>query len=218
MANELSMSIDGREWQAAVRTSAAGARSKANPVDAELIERCRSGDQSAYQALVQRYQKKAFWIAYEMINDKEEALDLVQEAFVRVFRSIDRFDTSKSFYTWLYRIVTNLCIDALRKGSKGRPVSLDGVGDTIPKGRSPRESLEKRELGEQIRSILDVLPKKYKTMITLRDIEGHSCLDIADVLGCSHANVRWRLHKARKMFKELWERRFGESEKGTIAR
>lgn len=178
--------------------------------DAELIARCQASDQAAYQALVQRYQKKAFWIAYEMVNDKEEARDIVQEAFVRVYKAIDRFDKSKNFYTWLYRIVTNLCIDSLRKVPKTKTVSIEGISEALPRGNSPRESLEKRELGTQIDKILSVLPQKYKTMIVLRDVEGHSCIEISEILGCSHANVRWRLHKARKMFKELWERRFEE--------
>ncbi len=227
MANELSMAIDGREWRAMLRATpadnaesepakakaakadAAAAKAEQARIDGALVERCREGDQAAYQTLVRRYQKKAFWIAYEMINDREEANDIVQEAFVRVFKSIDRFDTGKSFYTWLYRIVTNLCIDALRKGPKNKAVSLDdGIGDALPHGHSPRTSLEKRELGEQIRKILSVLPQKYRTMILLRDVEQHSCKDIAEIVGCSHANVRWRLHKARKLFKELWVRRF----------
>jgi RNA polymerase sigma-70 factor (ECF subfamily) len=208
VSNELSIAIDGREWTSLLRARAADAAGAQADPDAELIERCRAGDEAAYRALVGRYQKRAFWIAYDMLHDKEEALDVVQESFVRVFRSLDRFDTSRKFYTWLYRIVSNLCIDALRKVPRQKAMSLDTLGDTIPRSDSPREALEREELGRQIEQILSVLPQKYKLMIVLRDVEGHSCKEIARIVGCSHANVRWRLHKARRLFQELWERRF----------
>jgi RNA polymerase sigma-70 factor (ECF subfamily) len=208
VSNELSIAIDGREWQSILRARTAERAGAQVDPDVALIERCRAGDEAAFQALVGRYQKKAFWIAHDMLHDKEEALDIVQEAFVRVFRSLDRFDTSRKFYTWLYRIVSNLCIDALRKAPRQRAISLDTLGDTIPRGGSPSDALEKEELGKQIEQILSVMPQKYKLMIVLRDVEGHSCKEIARIAGCSHANVRWRLHKARRLFKELWERRF----------
>jgi len=206
MSNDLSMAIDAREWRAVVGAAPRSREAAVPSEDAELIARCREGEENACRTLVRRYEKKAFWIAFEMVGDRDDALDIVQEAFVRVFRSIDRFDTRKNFYTWLYRIVTNLCIDSLRKTPKSRAVSLDGIVESVSRGDSPRDSLEKRELGHQIHRILSVLPPKYKAMIVLRDIEGHSCKDIAKIVGCSHANVRWRLHKARRMFQELWGR------------
>jgi len=209
MSNDLSIAVDGFEWRSILGAGAAAAPAGTGiDRDAALVERCRAGDEVAYRALVERYQKKAYWIAYDMLGDKEEALDVAQEAFVRVFRSIDRFDTSRKFTTWLYRIVSNLCIDALRKIPKQRAISLESIGDTIPRGEIPSEALERTELGRQIEQILAVLPSKYRLMIVLRDLEGHSCKEIARIVGCSHANVRWRLHKARKLFQEYWERRF----------
>ena len=114
-----------------------------------------------------------------------------------------------NFYTWLYRIVTNLAIDHLRKLKKTRAVALIGLEDVITdpgEDQNPSSRMEKQDLKKTVRSMLDKLPEKYKAILVLRDIEGLSSKEIASVIGASHATVRWRLHTARKMFKEKWER------------
>ncbi len=177
--------------------------------DADIIRQCQKGDDQAYVALVERYQDKAFWISYNMLGNKEDARDVVQEAFVRVFRSISRFDFNMSFYTWLYRIVTNLSIDQLRKLTKRHAVRIDDVGEgpaALSDRASPSDRIEESELKATIRTVLDQLPENYKTVMVLRDIEGLSCKEIASITGTSHPTVRWRLHTARKQFKEKWQR------------
>lgn len=177
--------------------------------DAEIIRQCQTGDDMAYVALVERYQGKAFWVAYNMLGNQEDARDVVQEAFVRVFRSISRFDFNMSFYTWLYRIVTNLSIDQLRKLKKRHSVRIDDVGEkpeALSDRTSPSARIEESELKKDIRIVLDQLPENYKTVMVLRDIEGLSCKEIASITGASHPTVRWRLHTARKQFKEKWQR------------
>jgi len=185
--------------------------------DAEIIRRCQRNDQRAFTSLVEKYQERAFWVAYNMLGDQEEARDVVQEAFVRVFRAIDRFDFNMSFYTWFYRIVSNLSIDRLRRLKRRHPLRLDDVGNGFPSGEdAPSARIEEDELKEEVRVLLDELPPQYKIVLTLRDLEGLSCKEIAAVTGASHPTVRWRLHTARKMFKEKWERRRSISSRGTL--
>lgn len=177
--------------------------------DGDLIRACQNGDEAAYATLVARYQDKAFWVAYNLLGNTEDARDACQEAFVRIYRAIDRFDFNMSFYTWLYRIVTNLAIDRLRKQKKHRAVALNDLEDVLrdpSSDQQPSSRLEREELKNAVRRVLKTLPDKYKAILVFRDIEGLSCKEISSITGASHATVRWRLHTARKLFKEKWER------------
>ena len=122
--------------------------------DADFVVRARAGDQDAFRGLVERYQQRAFWVARRMLSNDEDARDAAQEAFVRVHRSLERFDTSMRFYTWLYQIVVNLCIDHLRKNAKRRAASLDAVGDVEGRGADPC-ALEGAELKQRVALVLD---------------------------------------------------------------
>lgn len=178
-----------------------------DPAEVALIRRCQEGDESAFRELMERYQRRTYWIAHNMLNSYELAQDISQEAFVRVFRNIVRFDTKKNFYTWLYQIVVNLCIDHLRKQSHQRSVEYDeigGVQDTDEK-KDPVGATGRTELRYRVQKALDRLPPKYKTVLTLRDIQGLSCEEIAEIVGCTNATVRWRLHRARRLFKDIWD-------------
>ncbi len=179
------------------------------PDEAEmaLLRRCQRGDGEAFRELVERYQRRTYWIAYHMLGNYETAREISQEAFVRVFRNVARFDVRKNFYTWLYQIVVNLSIDRMRKMSHARAVGLDGIGGLADPRPAPEESSERGELRVRVRAALDRLPPKYKAVLTLRDIQGFSCQEIAEIVGCTNATVRWRLHRARRLFRALWEGR-----------
>jgi len=173
--------------------------------DSQLVKLTRKGKENAFKELVERYQGRAYWVAFNMLRNREEAVDIAQEAFLRVYRSLDRFDIKRSFYTWLYQIVSNLSIDHLRRKSVSKSVSLEAVGDMDGGHRRPGERAEKSELRERVRDVIDKLAPKYKAVVTLRDIEGLSCKEIARIVGTTHATVRWRLHRARMIFRKLWE-------------
>jgi RNA polymerase sigma-70 factor (ECF subfamily) len=177
--------------------------------DAELVRRAMGRDQDAFAALVARYQKRAFWIAFHVVGRVEDARDVAQEAFVRLFRSLDRYDFARSFYTWFYRIVMNLAIDHLRK-HKSRATSLDefqgGLPDTGDDSSAP---MQRAEEDRQVWRVLDKLDSKFRAVLVLRDIHGLSCREIAPILRITHATVRWRLHRGRQLFKEQWERSIG---------
>lgn len=186
--------------------------------EVELLRRCQQGEEEAFRDLVERYQRRTYWIAYHMLGNYETAREVSQEAFIRVFRNVARFDIRKNFYTWLYQIVVNLSIDRMRKMSHSRTVGVDGVGGLADPRPEPSESGEKADLRRQVHRVLDRLPPKYKAVLTLRDIQGFSCQEIAEIVGCTNATVRWRLHRARRLFRALWEeRRAGPREDGLEA-
>lgn len=172
----------------------------------ETIRKIQAGDTDAYAEIVRAYEKKVFWIAFNYVNHHEEAMDITQESFLRVFKAINRFDLRYNFYTWLYRIVVNLAIDRLRKRGKRNDVSIEEF-PTDPAVEADAETVfRNREVGQKIRDVLDSMPEKYRTVILLRDVNGMSCADIGKIIECTNATTRWRLHKAREMFKEKWER------------
>ena len=175
--------------------------------DPQLVEASLGGDQAAFAELVQRYQRKAFWIAFHTLGRVEDARDVVQDAFLRVYRSLDKYDYARNFYTWFYRIVMNLSIDALRKVRRARLTQVEDFGEVFAAPEdlvgSPIEQREQRQLVWQVLEQMDV---KFKSVLVLRDIHGMSSRDIAPILKVTHATVRWRLHRGRQIFRDHWER------------
>jgi len=177
--------------------------------DHEIIRACLEGSQEAFAALVKRYEQRSFWAAYKVLGDSDAARDVAQEAFVRVWRALDRFDFSMSFSTWLYRITVNLAIDHLRRNRRHKGADLDLFRESIPDERDvvePGVDSDRITLAQKVRRVLDSLNEKYRTVIALRDLEGLSSKQIADITGITHPTVRWRLHVARKQFREAWDR------------
>ena len=193
-----------------------------------LIEKCKQGDIEAFEQLIASYQKKVYNIAYRYMGNREEAEDLAQEAFIKVFRSIGSFRGDATFSTWLYHVVSNVCRDALRKNSRRYEESLD-CGVTTEKGELQREIAdnsmapepiyENNELGQFIQAMIDQLTPEYKTVIIMREFQEMSYEEIARELDCSLGTVESRLSRARKMLREkidgsgelsLWYRRLQE--------
>ena len=183
--------------------------------DAELVRRTLAGQEDPFVALVARYQRRAFWIAFHVVGRVEDARDVAQEAFVRLFRSLDRYDYARSFYTWFYRIVMNLAIDALRKARSSHAASIEELLGALPDAREQGgdEPLQRDEENGQVWAILDKLDAKFRAVLVRRDIHGLSCREIAPMLKVTHATARWRLHRGRQMFRDHWERLQGRSER-----
>ena len=182
--------------------------------DKELVKLSQAGDDVAYEELVNRYRERLYWMAYNMVGNSEEAWDVAQETFVRVYKALDRYNPKYRFYTWAYQIGHNICIDHLRRRGLAKMVSIESLSTDSYKMDFPSEdppvgdNLERRELLERIRTILDKLPVKYKKVLVMRDLEDMHCREIARIMKCSYPTLRWRLFQARKLFKEAWEREF----------
>ncbi len=180
--------------------------------EAAWIARCQSGDQSAFRTLVEKYETRAFWIAYHMVGHVEDAQDVVQEAFIRVHRAIPRFRVGKRFYTWFYQIVVHLAIDALRKRRERRDMDVDEAGEIQASVQDVAERLAQDEASARVQDLLRRLPPRERAILILRDIEGFSAKEIADIIHSNHGTVRWWLFLARKSFRREWERRFGKED------
>lgn len=178
--------------------------------DKKLIDECCKGNQRAFQTLVCKYQKKLFSVAYGMVHNREDALEVLQEAFLKAHRNLDRFQGNSTFYTWIYRILVNLCIDFLRKENRHQKVEFDpnqeqrtassDVGwETIAtqSNSHPGMAYKNRELREQLNNAIECLSPNHKAIIILRELEGMSYEEIATTLQCSKGTVMSRLHHAR---------------------
>lgn len=175
--------------------------------DWELVRQCKSGNRQAFRELVERYQRKTVAIAFGIVHDREDALEVAQEAFAKAFSSIQKFKEEASFYTWLYRITVNLAIDRQRQKNRQPLLDRDDQGEGEGGGieampdsadTDPFEKVKDKELGERIREALDELTPAHKAVILLREVEGLSYEEISDVLQCSRGTVMSRLHYARK--------------------
>jgi len=179
----------------------------------------QAGDEYGFSQLVRRHEDRATRVAWGLIANREDARDLAQEAFLRVFRNLDRFDFHHEFTTWLYRIVTNLAIDHLRKRRPQMSTTIQGEeGETeleLADSRvdRPWEAMDREETGEKVRECIDRLAPHFQTVMVLRELEGLPCTEIAEIVGATHVTVRWRLHRGRKIFQEEWERMERASER-----
>ena len=176
--------------------------------DALLVERIRHGDRKSYGELVRRYEKKLLRTLYRMVGKAETAEDLAQEAFLKAYDRLAQFDSSKRFGPWLFQIGVNGAIDWLRKHRKRHQLSLN---EMISGERSfdvaTDDPREKADIAQEVHFVLAEIPVKYRTVLMLRDLEGFPCSEVAAIVGREEPTVRWRLLKAREMFKALWEKR-----------
>jgi len=193
----------------------AAARQSSMNEDDALITAFKTGDHAAFQALVLKYEQRVYNHCLRMVNDEVESDDLAQEVFLKVFRKIRNYEHTYSFYTWLYRITVNCCIDYLRRKRRHiQGVSLSGgpLAEPGDAGREheipdrtfvPDETLLNQELHDVLQAAIGQLSEKLRTIIILKEVEGFSYEEITQVLGCSRGTVKSRLFRARERLKEL---------------
>ena len=199
-----------------------GERSLSKALDeGELTSRAASGDYRAFEDLVRLHHDRVYRLAWSMLGSASDAEEVVQDTFLQVFRSLPRFRGRSAFATWLYRIATNAALMKLRSRRRRPLVSVEdrpgaweagGTRWIEPPGvwsRTPAERLLDRELGAHIRAAIDKLPEQHRTVLLLRDVEGLSTQDVADVLGLTVPTVKTRLHRARLFLRDELERYFG---------
>ena len=177
-----------------------------NHEETEMISRCQQGDQEALKEIYDKYHKKVYRIAYGVVRQREDALDIVQEVFIKLFRSIKNFQGRSHFYTYLYRMVMNTAIDHTRKLGKKIASSLDEEGSFEPSDgaeKGPERVFLQKELEERVKRAMDKLPAEQKAALIFRDMEGLSYQEMAEAMGCSIGTVMSRLHYGRKRMQGL---------------
>lgn len=171
--------------------------------DETLVALAQKGERKAFEELVERYKLKAYRIAFHFTRNREEAKDLSQEGFLRAFTHLDRFDGRSSFYTWLYRILVNLCLDHRRRERRvvwqtfeeqdGKPVEENQIAN--PKS-SPDRLAMSGEISRKIGAALNSLPPKQRTAFVLKNHEGLSIREIAKVMQTAEGTVKTHIHRA----------------------
>lgn len=187
--------------------------SRGGPSDADAIDRARAGDHEAFRVLVERYQGRAHALALRVLRDEEQARDAVQDAFLKVYRSLERFEGRSSFYTWLYRLVLNVSLDLRRRDRSDQQLEWDETRGLEPmvgwaplagaEGSSPADATLRRELRQQVAAAIDALPGTARETLVLREVEGLSYAEIAKALGIPKGTVMSRLHYARRRVAEI---------------
>ena len=180
----------------------------------ELIARAAEGDAQAFAELVKKYEKLVYNLSYQASGNADDAFDISQEVFIKVYRSLRKFRGDCRFFTWLYRITMNTVKDYIRSQKRRKTVSLSdydedeenpsGTRDIPDEGAEadPEEMTEKKERRELVRQAIGQLSEDHRTVVTLRDMEGYSYEEIAEMLGLEIGTVKSRLNRARLAIKE----------------
>jgi len=179
------------------------------PTDNELVVRCLQQDEFAWQILVERHSHRVLNIAFQFTGRREEAEDLAQEIFLRVYRSLRRFDLSTNFLPWLVRVSRNLCIDEYRSRAREKASLLGEEPDPerTPDHRpGPLQNLQEKELQETVQRGLQKLSEELRTALILRDLQGFSYVEIAEALELPEGTVKSRIHRGRLELAQILSR------------
>ena len=182
--------------------------------DTDAVARARNGDHEAFRVLVERYQGRAFRLAVRILGDPDQARDAVQDGFLKAYGSLDRFEGRSGFYTWLYRLIFNLCIDMKRRDRSGRHVAWDdevarqaasgSPGGDVGRGLGePALEQERGEVRAALARAIEDLPEDSRRTLLLREVDGLSYAEIARSLGIPKGTVMSRLHHARRRVREM---------------
>ena len=189
--------------------------------DLALVERVRAGDVAAYDELVHKYERQVFRIAQHITQNREDAEDVMQDAFVKAFEKLDQFQGNSKFYTWLVRIAVNESLMRLRKRRTGKMVSMDDEilteEGSVPRdfadwAPNPEQNYSQSELAEILRKTIQGLPQGFRVVFVLRDVDGLSTEETAQTLGLSIPAVKSRLLRARLQLRERLSRYFKQKQ------
>ncbi len=207
-------------------------RTRAREIEGTLVDEAKAGDARAFRKLVEMNQGRLFAVAVGMLRDRDEAMDVVQDAFIKAHRKLDAFEGNSAFSTWLYRICVNLCIDKKRSQARRKKVDFEEVkgfeltedsifaqADIAPKlgGANPLQNVKNQELAGQIEKAMATLSDDHKAVILLREIEGMSYEEISQSLEIPKGTVMSRLFHARKNLQAALRPYLGLTEGQTLA-
>lgn len=175
--------------------------------DLEIVRRVQAGDVAAFDQLIRKYRERLFGVVYNLTSNREDTADLVQDAFIKAFQSINRFQGQSAFFTWLYKIAVNTTLSHLRKNRLRTFFSLEKIQEDDPSTKVLADLTDRagadretylRELQEKLNEAMQKLSINHRTVITLFEIDGLSHAEIAAVMECSEGTVRSRLHYAKQ--------------------
>lgn len=173
----------------------------------ELIARLQKRDEAAFEELIRQYEKKVYTLCFRMCGNSEDAEEAAQDAFLALWRGIDRFRQESSLSTWIYRLATNACIDTLRRRKKqSGSVSLDDEElfvDAVDTSPQPQETVEHRETQKLLQEGLSALPEEYRKVLILREIEGLSYTEIAESASIELGTVKSRISRGRLLLRNF---------------
>lgn len=186
--------------------------------DLQLVRRVQAGDVAAFDQLILKYRERLYSVVYNLTSNREDANDLTQEAFIKAFRSIGKFQAKSSFFTWLYRIAVNTTLTHLKRTRLKRFFSFDNLDEEISQSElvevlASRTQTDKptlmRELQEKLNDALQTLSLKHRTVVVLHEIEGLSHQEIAEIMHSTEGTVRSRLHYAKQQLQSLLQSYLG---------
>jgi len=209
MKNTISKTFGTKNKKAAINSD------NKKQIEQTLFSRAKSGDACAFREIFDNYQKRVYGVAFGILGNNYWAEEVTQEVFVRLFRSISKYDVRRNFFTYLYRITVNVCFDLLKR-EKSKPVEfvspdekqLTEKADEL--NSSPLEEIEHKEFTKSIHQIIQNLGANQRATFILRDLEGMDTNQIAKILKCRKSTVRVHLHFARKSIKEKIESEYPE--------
>ncbi|MGH7736603.1 MAG: RNA polymerase sigma factor [Candidatus Tyrphobacter sp.] len=176
------------------------ARLKSGPAEADLVTATIAGDKEAFSELVRRYDRQVYHLAYRTLKDAEEARDVVQETFLRAFRSLRTFRPERKFSTWIFSIAYHACCDRLGRAKRFSSDELREYADAAP---GPEHRVVALDEAQRLRAAIARLPEKYRTVITLYHLQGRQYEEIAQVLGLPMGTVKTHLFRAKEHLRRL---------------
>lgn len=181
--------------------------------DEKLVQLVLDGDREAFSVLISRYERQIYGLAYRLTNNKHEAQDLGQEAFIKIYQSLAKYDPERPFFSWMYKVASNQCYSLLRK-KRDAETPLESVIEFMPDDNleetSPELFVLKKENQDNVRSALASLPEKYRLALILRFMEDMSYQDIADTMDISLSAVESRIHRGKKLLLKSFQQERGE--------
>ena len=181
-----------------------------------LIDKAKAGDADSFEKLIENSKSKAYNIAFRYLNNQEDAMDAVQESYIKVFKGLNSFKGNSAFDTWVYRIVINTCNDFVRKNTKNKEnysiyyedgEQIKELSQIMDTDSQPEQVLMKTEINRYILDCLERLPNEQKEAIILRDIQNFSYEEIGKILNCSEGTIKSRIHRGRNTLRLMINKR-----------